>query len=97
MERGGTCYALVFFLLLGIVDSFLTYVGVNYLGLVEANVLINFLIQSGWGVFFVFKVVVYGFLAMLSLSFNHYPLAPLITFFGAGVVTWNTLMILLTF
>jgi hypothetical protein len=97
MKRGGTSYAIALFVLLGIVDPLLTYVGVKHLGLIEANALINSLIQSGWSFFFLFKVMVYGLLARLSLSFNHYPSGPLITFFGAGIVTWNALMILLTF
>lgn len=97
MGRRGCGYAIAFFVLLGVVDPFLTYIGVNHYGLMEANLLIDSLIQNSWSLFFLFKVAVYGVLARFSLFFNHYPSGLVITFFGAGVVTWNSLMILLTF
>lgn len=95
MGRRGYGYAIAFFLLLGVMDSFLTYFGVKHLGLIEGNALMNFIIDKGWSIFFIFKIAVYGFLARVSLNFNHYPSGPLITFFGAGVVSWNSLMIIL--
>jgi len=94
MDRRGYGYAIAFFVLLGIVDSLLTYLGVNYLGLIEGNALMNFLIEKNWGFFFLFKIVVYGLLAKASLTFNRYPSGPLIAFLGAGIVSWNSLIIL---
>ncbi len=95
MGRRGYGYAIIFFILLGVVDSILTYLGVNYLGLIEGNALMNSLIEKSWGSFFFFKIAVYGLLAKASLTFNHYPSGPLIAFLGAGIVSWNSLMILL--
>jgi hypothetical protein len=96
MSRRGYGYAIAFFMLLGVIDSLLTYFGVNFLGLIEGNALMNFLIEKSWGFFFFFKIAVYGLLAKASLTFNHFPSGPLIAFLGAGVVSWNSLMILLT-
>ena len=96
-KREELFYALALFILLGIVDPILTYVGVSHFGLMEANWIVGFLIQYSWEVFFLFKIMVYGGLAWVTLSFNHYPSGPLITYFGMGVVLWNVVMIFLTF
>jgi hypothetical protein len=97
MKREELLYALALFILLGIVDPILTYVGVKHFGLIEANVLIGLLIQYSWEVFFLFKLMVYGGLAWLTLCFSRFPSGLLITYLGIGVVFWNALMIFLTF
>ena len=96
-KREELLYALALFILLGIVDPFLTYVGVSHFGLTEANIFIALIIQYSWEVFFLFKIMIYGGLAWLTLCFSRFPLGLLITYFGMGVVLWNTLMIFLTF
>lgn len=96
-KREELFYALALFVLLGVVDPLLTYIGVSHFGLTEANWIVGFLIQHSWEVFFLFKITVYGSLAWITLSFNRYPSGPLLTFFGMGVVLWNAFMIFLTF
>ena len=85
--------ALASFLLLGIVDALLTYLGVNLFGLVEGNVLMRALIERGWLYFFALKLGLCALLAGASLRI--YPrVAPLVlSTIGAGVVVHNFALI----
>lgn len=91
IERGfDATYIFVFssFVLLGIVDSVLTYIGVMS-GLVEANIFLHPIIQSGWIFFFIFKLLVYGILAKICIDLKSRLIPISMTFIGLAVVTWN--------
>jgi hypothetical protein len=85
--------ALASFILLGIVDGLLTYLGVSLFGLIEGNLLMRALIERSWLYFFALKVVVYALLAKASLYI--YPrIAPaVLSAMGAGVVVHNFALI----
>ena len=85
--------ALASFLLLGILDGVLTYLGVNIFGLIEGNVFMRALIEKSWFYFFAFKIVVYAALAKASLSIYPRIAPPVLTAMGAGVVFYNTMLI----
>ncbi len=86
-------FALASFILLGVVDGLLTYLGVSLFGLIEGNVFMRALIEQSWFYFFAFKIVVYALLARASLYI--YPrIAPMVlSAIGAGVVVHNLSLI----
>ena len=57
-------FILTSFFFLGIVDSFLTYVGVS-IGLTEGNIFIASIIRHSWALFFIFKFAVALFMAAI--------------------------------
>jgi len=86
-------FAIGSFVLMGILDSVLTYFGVSYLGLVEGNAFMHILIEKSWFYFFFFKIVVYSSLAWMSLKVLP-RVAPQTLFgLGAGVVLYNSMLI----
>jgi|GEM_PF-5169150 hypothetical protein len=85
--------ALASFILLGIVDGVLTYLGVNLFGLIEGNILMRTLIERGWFYFFAFKIAVYATLARASLYIYPRIAPPVLTALGAGVVIYNSVLI----
>ncbi|NOZ58271.1 MAG: hypothetical protein GXO66_01635 [Euryarchaeota archaeon] len=85
--------ALASFVLLGIVDGVLTYLGVSIFGLVEGNLLMRALIEKGWFYFFALKVVVYALLAKASLYIYPRVAPAVLSAMGAGVVVHNFALI----
>jgi len=87
---------ILFFLLFGIVDSVLTYLGVSFFGLKEANILMAKLISIGWGFFFLFKILFYSFLSYISLNIDEKRLIGYgLNISGMMLLTWNVTNILI--
>ncbi len=81
------------FILLGLIDSITTYIGVAS-GLAEANLFMHHIIQSGWIVFFVFKLAFYGLIAKLCMDLKSRLLPIGLTFLGVVVVMWNVSLLI---
>jgi len=86
--------ALTSFILLGVVDGLLTYIGVSLFGLSEGNLLMRSVIERGWLYFFAIKIAVYGALARASLLILPRVAPVVLTAIGAGVVAYNSALIL---
>lgn len=87
--------AILFFILFGVVDSILTYLGVSFLGLKEANILMARLISAGWAFFFLFKIIFYSFLSYIAMCVDKEGLIGYgLTISGMMLVTWNIAHIL---
>ncbi len=73
----------------------LTYFGVSFFGLKEANILMARLISLGWGFFFLFKIFFYSFLAYICLSIDREGIISYgLTISGIILTTWNVTYIL---
>ena len=85
--------ALASFVLLGIVDGMLTYLGVSLFGLIEGNLLMRALIEQSWLYFFALKIAVYALLAQASLYILPRIAPATLALLGAGVVVHNLSLI----
>lgn len=92
--RSSVRLALLSFILFGIVDSILTYVGIAFFGLTEVNLFMRRLIDMGWPVFFIFKTSLYAMLACIAIEIDKTGLANYgLSMLGFTVVLWNILML----
>ena len=71
----------------------LTYMGVNFFGLMEGNIFMRALIEQSWLYFFGLKIVVYALLAKASLYILPRIAPATLALLGTGVVVHNISLI----